>query len=74
MLIAANLRKHHKRNDVERGSGFDPPDIPFTPKATTLKMDNAQDFNLHVMPASKQLTYKFEAYTFLNGTEDNILE
>eukprot|EP00957_Ditylum_brightwellii_P117563 8966274-Ditylum_brightwellii.AAC.1 len=68
MSLMANLRKHYKRSDAEKASGFNSPAIPFIPKATTLKADNVQEFNLHVSPTSKQLTYKFKAYTFLNRT------
>eukprot|EP00957_Ditylum_brightwellii_P088041 6706522-Ditylum_brightwellii.AAC.1 len=70
----ANLRKHYKRSDTEKGSGFDPPAIPFIHKATLLKTDNAQEFNLHVSLTSKQLVYKFKAYTFSNGMAEDVLE
>eukprot|EP00957_Ditylum_brightwellii_P118517 9038994-Ditylum_brightwellii.AAC.1 len=74
MLVMANLCKHCMRSDAERGSSFDPPAIPFIPKATTLKTVNAQDFNLRVTLASKQSTYKFKAYTFSNKAAKGILE
>eukprot|EP00957_Ditylum_brightwellii_P112652 8587125-Ditylum_brightwellii.AAC.1 len=74
MLVMANLRKHYKRSDAERGSGFDPSAILFIPKAIMLKIDNAQEFNLQVTPASKQSTYKFKAYMFSNRTAEDILE
>eukprot|EP00957_Ditylum_brightwellii_P113100 8625562-Ditylum_brightwellii.AAC.1 len=74
MLLMANLRKHYKRSDAEKGSGFDPPAIPFTCKVTTLKLDNAQEFNLCVSSTSKQSTYKFKAHTFANGTADDVLD
>eukprot|EP00957_Ditylum_brightwellii_P113340 8642941-Ditylum_brightwellii.AAC.1 len=74
MSVTANLRKHYKRSDTERGSGFDPPAILFIPKATALKTDNAQEFNLQGTPASKQSTYKFKAYMFSNGTAEDVLE
>eukprot|EP00957_Ditylum_brightwellii_P166189 12651751-Ditylum_brightwellii.AAC.1 len=71
MLLMANLCKHYKRSDVEKGSGCDPPAIPFILKATTLKIDNAQEFNLCVSPTSKQSTYKCKAYMFLNETAED---
>eukprot|EP00957_Ditylum_brightwellii_P125247 9547619-Ditylum_brightwellii.AAC.1 len=74
MLLMANLRNHYKRSDAEKGSRFDPPAIPFIPKATTLKMDNVQEFNLRVSPTSKQSTYKFKSYTFSNGMAEDVLE
>eukprot|EP00957_Ditylum_brightwellii_P052756 3999258-Ditylum_brightwellii.AAC.1 len=74
MSLMANLCKHYKRSDAEKGSGFNPPDIPFIPKATTLKMDNAQEFILCVSLTSKQSTYKFKAYTFLNRIAEDVLE
>eukprot|EP00957_Ditylum_brightwellii_P000438 33854-Ditylum_brightwellii.AAC.1 len=74
MSLMVNLCKHCKRSDAEKGSGFDPPAITFIPKATTLKIDNAQGFNLCVSPMSKQSTYKFKAHTFLNGTAEDVLE
>eukprot|EP00957_Ditylum_brightwellii_P087995 6701573-Ditylum_brightwellii.AAC.1 len=74
MLLMANLHKHYKRSDAEKGSGFDPPAIPIIPKATTLKTDKAHEFNLCVLLISKQLTYKFKAYTFSNGTTEDVLE
>eukprot|EP00957_Ditylum_brightwellii_P204686 15340405-Ditylum_brightwellii.AAC.1 len=70
----ANLHKHYKRSDVEKGSGFNPPAIPFIPKATTMKIDNAQEFNLCFSLTSKQSTYNFKAHTFLNGTTKDVLE
>eukprot|EP00957_Ditylum_brightwellii_P075497 5738334-Ditylum_brightwellii.AAC.1 len=74
MLVMDNLRKHDKRSDAERGSGFDPPAILFIPKATTLKTDDMQKFNLCVTLTSKQSTYKFKAYMFSNGTAEDVLE
>eukprot|EP00957_Ditylum_brightwellii_P015686 1183055-Ditylum_brightwellii.AAC.1 len=38
--------KHFKTVDAEVGSGFDILVITIVPKATTLKADNAQKFNL----------------------------
>jgi hypothetical protein len=74
MLLMANLCKHYKRSDAKKGNGFDPPAIPFIPKATTLKLDNAQEFNLCVSLTSKQSTYKFKAHTFANGMAEDVLE
>eukprot|EP00957_Ditylum_brightwellii_P158754 12083880-Ditylum_brightwellii.AAC.1 len=74
MLVMANLCKHCKRSDAERGSSFDPPAILFIPKATMLKTVNAQDFNLRVTLANKQSTYKFKAYTFSNRRAEDLLE
>eukprot|EP00957_Ditylum_brightwellii_P064021 4856805-Ditylum_brightwellii.AAC.1 len=74
MSLMANICKHYKRSDAEKGSRFDPPAIPFIPKATMLKMDNAQEFILCVSPTSKQSTYKFKAHTFSNGTAEDELE
>eukprot|EP00957_Ditylum_brightwellii_P011524 871966-Ditylum_brightwellii.AAC.1 len=74
MSKIANLCKYYKRSDVEKGSGFDPPAIPFILKATTLKMDNAQEFNLCVSPMSKQSTCKFKAHMFSNGMAEDVLE
>eukprot|EP00957_Ditylum_brightwellii_P081952 6231990-Ditylum_brightwellii.AAC.1 len=74
MPLMSNLHKHYKRSDAEKGSRFDPPAIPFIPKATTLKTDNAQEFNLCVTLASKQSMYKFKAYMLLNRTAEDVLE
>eukprot|EP00957_Ditylum_brightwellii_P179011 13635579-Ditylum_brightwellii.AAC.1 len=74
MLLMANLHKHYKRSDAEKGSGFHPPAIPFIPKATTLKLNNGQEFNICVSMMSKQSTYKFKAHTFANGTAEDVLE
>eukprot|EP00957_Ditylum_brightwellii_P015592 1175802-Ditylum_brightwellii.AAC.1 len=74
MLLMANLCKHYKRSDAEKGSGFNPPAIPFIPNATTLKTDNTHKFNLCVSPTIKQSTYKFKAYTFSNRTAEDVLE
>eukprot|EP00957_Ditylum_brightwellii_P202550 15330648-Ditylum_brightwellii.AAC.1 len=70
----ANLCKHYKRSNAEKGIGFNPPAIPFIPKATTLKTDDAQEFNLCVSLMSKKSTYKLKAYTFSNGTAEDVLE
>eukprot|EP00957_Ditylum_brightwellii_P005232 399605-Ditylum_brightwellii.AAC.1 len=74
MSVMVNLRKHYKRSDAERDSSFDPPAILFIPKATMLKTDNAQEFNLQVTPASKQSTYKLKACMFSKRTAEDILE
>eukprot|EP00957_Ditylum_brightwellii_P088943 6772921-Ditylum_brightwellii.AAC.1 len=74
MLLMANLCKHYKRSDGEKGSKLDLLAIPFIPKATTLKMDNAQEFNLCVSPISKQSTNKFKAHIFSNGMAKDVLE
>eukprot|EP00957_Ditylum_brightwellii_P026829 2028655-Ditylum_brightwellii.AAC.1 len=74
MSLMANLRKHYKRSDEGKGSGFNPPAIPFIPKATTLKLDNGQEFNLRFSPTSKQSTYKFKAHTFANDMAEDVLE
>eukprot|EP00957_Ditylum_brightwellii_P000207 16554-Ditylum_brightwellii.AAC.1 len=64
MSLMANICKCYKRSYAEKGSRFDPPAILFIPKATTLKTDNAQEFNLHVTLTNKQLICKFKAYAF----------
>eukprot|EP00957_Ditylum_brightwellii_P141643 10790833-Ditylum_brightwellii.AAC.1 len=74
MLVTAKLRKHYKRSDAERGSSFDPPATLFILKATMLKNDNAQEFNLQVTPASKQSTYTFKDNTLSNGPAEDVLE
>ena len=74
MLLMANLCKHYKRSDAIKGSKFNPPAIPFIPTATTLKLDNAQEFNLRVPLTSKQSTYNFKAHTFANGMAEDVLE
>eukprot|EP00957_Ditylum_brightwellii_P010245 774914-Ditylum_brightwellii.AAC.1 len=74
MLLMTNLQKHYKRCDVRKGSKFDPPAIPFISKATILKMENEQEFNLHVSPMSKQSTCKFKAHTFSNGMAKYVLK
>eukprot|EP00957_Ditylum_brightwellii_P050540 3833022-Ditylum_brightwellii.AAC.1 len=74
MLLMANLCKHYKRSDMEKGSRFNPPAIPFMFKATRLKINNVQEFNLCVSLTSKQSTYKFKACTFSNGMAEDVLE
>ena len=60
--------------DAEVGSDFDPPIIPFIPKASTLKIENSQEFNLCISATKKDNTYKFKAHTFSNGSPKDILE
>eukprot|EP00957_Ditylum_brightwellii_P056642 4293336-Ditylum_brightwellii.AAC.1 len=74
MSVLVNLRKHYKAKDTESGSGFDPPAIPFIPRASSLKMENAQEFTLWVSPTKKKLTYKNKAISFCNGSPEDILE
>eukprot|EP00957_Ditylum_brightwellii_P028530 2154578-Ditylum_brightwellii.AAC.1 len=74
MSQMANLRKHYKRSDAEKGSRFNSPAIPFISKATSLKLDNAQEFNLRVSLTRKQSTYKFKAHAFSNGMVEDVLE
>eukprot|EP00957_Ditylum_brightwellii_P061228 4646485-Ditylum_brightwellii.AAC.1 len=73
MSVLVNLRKHYKAKDVESGSGFDPPAIPFIPRASSLKMENAQEFTLQVSLTKKKSTYKYKAITFCNGSPEDIL-
>eukprot|EP00957_Ditylum_brightwellii_P181212 13803444-Ditylum_brightwellii.AAC.1 len=68
------LYKHFKTVDSEVGSGFDPPAIPFFPKASTLKIKNSQQSNLCISVTKKDNTYKFKAHTFSNGSPEDILE
>eukprot|EP00957_Ditylum_brightwellii_P096711 7365688-Ditylum_brightwellii.AAC.1 len=74
MLALVNLRKHYKSKDAESGSGFDPPAIPFIPRASSLKLENAQEFSLWVSPAEKKSTYKYKAVTFSNRSPEDVLE
>jgi hypothetical protein len=74
MSVLVNLRKHYQAKDAESGSGFDPPAIPFIPKASSLKTENAQEFTLRVSPTEKQPTYKYKAITFSNGSPEDVLE
>eukprot|EP00957_Ditylum_brightwellii_P159868 12169229-Ditylum_brightwellii.AAC.1 len=60
--------------DAEVRSGFDPPAVHFIPKTSTLKVENSQEFNLHIFAIKKDNTYKFKAHTFLNGSPKDILE
>eukprot|EP00957_Ditylum_brightwellii_P149873 11414338-Ditylum_brightwellii.AAC.1 len=60
MLVLVNLRKHYKSKDAESGSGFDPPAIPFIPRASSLKTENAQEFTFWVSLTKKKSTYKYK--------------
>eukprot|EP00957_Ditylum_brightwellii_P105982 8084287-Ditylum_brightwellii.AAC.1 len=68
------LCKHFKTADAEVGSGFDPPVIAFIPKPSNLKIENLQEFNLHISTTKKDNTYKFKAHTFSNVSPKDILE
>ena len=72
MLV--NLQKHYQAKDAESGSGFDPPAIPFIPKALSLKTENAQEFTLRISPTAKKSTYKYKAITFCNQSPEDVLE
>eukprot|EP00957_Ditylum_brightwellii_P030795 2333416-Ditylum_brightwellii.AAC.1 len=74
MSLMANICKCYKRSDAEDRGRFNPPAIPFIPKATMLKTDNVHEFNLCVLLTSKQSTYKFKAYTFSNRMAKDVLE
>eukprot|EP00957_Ditylum_brightwellii_P080305 6107853-Ditylum_brightwellii.AAC.1 len=55
MSVLVNLQKHYKAKDAESSSSFDPPAIPFIPRASSLKLENAQEFSLPVSPGEKSL-------------------
>eukprot|EP00957_Ditylum_brightwellii_P086427 6575680-Ditylum_brightwellii.AAC.1 len=74
MSVLMNLCKHYKAKDAESGNSFDPPAIPFIPKALSLKTENAQEFTLQVSSTGKKSTYKYKAITFCNGSPEDILE
>eukprot|EP00957_Ditylum_brightwellii_P049641 3764634-Ditylum_brightwellii.AAC.1 len=74
MAVLVNLQKHYKAKDAESSSGFDPPAIPFIPKALSLKTENAQEFTRRVSLMEKKLTYKYKAITFCNRSPEDILE
>eukprot|EP00957_Ditylum_brightwellii_P067547 5127946-Ditylum_brightwellii.AAC.1 len=74
MAVLVNLCKHYKSKDAESGSGFNSPAIPFIPRASNLKLENAQEFSLQVSLAEKKSTYKYKAVTFSNGSPDDVLE
>eukprot|EP00957_Ditylum_brightwellii_P128026 9764196-Ditylum_brightwellii.AAC.1 len=74
MSVLVNLRKHYKAKDTGSGSGFNSPAIPFIPKASSLKTDNAQEFTLRVSLMEKKSTYKYKAITFCNGSPEDVLE
>eukprot|EP00957_Ditylum_brightwellii_P208874 15359349-Ditylum_brightwellii.AAC.1 len=71
MSVLVNHQKHYKAKNAESGSGFDPPAIPFIPRASSLKLENAQEFSLWVSPAEKKSTYKYKAVTFSNGSPED---
>eukprot|EP00957_Ditylum_brightwellii_P040430 3059927-Ditylum_brightwellii.AAC.1 len=74
MSVVQNICKYFKTADAEVGSSFDPPAIHFDPKATTLKADNAWEFNLCMSISNKNSMYKFKVFTFFNGITEDILE
>eukprot|EP00957_Ditylum_brightwellii_P171501 13056376-Ditylum_brightwellii.AAC.1 len=74
MSVLVNLCKHYKSKDAESGSGFDPLAIPFIPRASSLKLENAQEFTLWVSLTEKKSTYKYKAITFSNGSPEDVLE
>eukprot|EP00957_Ditylum_brightwellii_P031533 2391174-Ditylum_brightwellii.AAC.1 len=74
MLVLVNLHKHYKSKDAESGSGFDPLAIPFIPRASLVKTENAQEFTLRVSTTKKKSMYKYKAITFCNGSQEDILE
>eukprot|EP00957_Ditylum_brightwellii_P129551 9881631-Ditylum_brightwellii.AAC.1 len=74
MSVLVNLQKHYKAKDAESGSGFDPPVIPFIPRASSLQLENAQEFSLWVSFAEKKSTYKYKAVTFSNDSPEDVLE
>eukprot|EP00957_Ditylum_brightwellii_P142262 10837963-Ditylum_brightwellii.AAC.1 len=71
MSVLVNLRKHYQAKDVESGSWLDPLAIPFIPKASSLKKENAQDFTLRVSPMKKKSMYTYKAITFSNGSPED---
>eukprot|EP00957_Ditylum_brightwellii_P057378 4350808-Ditylum_brightwellii.AAC.1 len=74
MLVLVNLHKHYKSKGAESGSGFGPLAILFIPRASSLKMENAQEFTLQVSLTEKKSTYKYKAITFCNRSLEDILE
>eukprot|EP00957_Ditylum_brightwellii_P031799 2411544-Ditylum_brightwellii.AAC.1 len=74
MLVLVNLRKHYKSKDAESSSSFDLLAIPFTPRASSLKTESAQEFTLWVSPTKKKSTHKYKAITFCNRSLEDILE
>eukprot|EP00957_Ditylum_brightwellii_P085825 6528398-Ditylum_brightwellii.AAC.1 len=74
MSIVQNIQKHFKTADGEVRSSFDPPAIPFAPKATTLKAENSQEFSLYMTVSNKNSIYKNKVFTFLNDTLEDLLE
>eukprot|EP00957_Ditylum_brightwellii_P192615 14665028-Ditylum_brightwellii.AAC.1 len=74
MSVLVNLSNHYKSKDAERGSSFDPLAILFIPRASSLKMENAQESTLQVSLTKKKSTYKYKAITFCSGSLKDILE
>eukprot|EP00957_Ditylum_brightwellii_P078787 5990731-Ditylum_brightwellii.AAC.1 len=74
MSLVKNIYKHFKTVNAKVWIGFDPLAIHFVPKATTLKADNAQEFNLCVSINNKNSMYKFKAFTFSKRTPEDALE
>eukprot|EP00957_Ditylum_brightwellii_P033037 2504895-Ditylum_brightwellii.AAC.1 len=73
MSVLVNLCKHYKAKNSKSGSSFDPPAIPFIPRASSLKTKSAQEFTLQVSPTKKKSTYKYNVVTFCNGSPEEIL-
>eukprot|EP00957_Ditylum_brightwellii_P185705 14138759-Ditylum_brightwellii.AAC.1 len=74
MSVLVNLIKHYKSKDADSSSSFDPPAIPFIPRALSLKMENTQEFTLRASLTKKKSIYKYKAITFCNGSPEGILE
>eukprot|EP00957_Ditylum_brightwellii_P153715 11698908-Ditylum_brightwellii.AAC.1 len=60
--------------DVEVGSIFCAPAIPFILKASILKSDNTQEFTICMTSTNNKSIYKFKAYTFSNRSPEDVLE
>eukprot|EP00957_Ditylum_brightwellii_P199479 15206548-Ditylum_brightwellii.AAC.1 len=74
MSVLVNLQNNYQAKDAESSSDFDPPVIPFIPKALSLKTENAQEFTLKVSTTEKKSTYKYKAITFCNRSPEDVLE
>eukprot|EP00957_Ditylum_brightwellii_P044599 3381623-Ditylum_brightwellii.AAC.1 len=74
MSVLFNLQRHYKAKDAESSSGFNPPEIPSIPKASSLKVEGAQEFLLWVSPANKKFTYKYKTFTFSNRSPEDKLD
>eukprot|EP00957_Ditylum_brightwellii_P047351 3597434-Ditylum_brightwellii.AAC.1 len=59
MSVVQSLHRHFKTADAKVGSGLDTQAIPFIPKASTLKTDNAQEFTLCMTISNKNFLYKY---------------